>query len=123
MGEFLDYKTSPPRPGARWRSTLAGAHVLCAAAADFPGGREGAELTVEFTLLGQSFLGLNGGPNFKANEAVSFMVLTNDQHETEFRLRYIESARRMQAVVPHLVRSFDRHNVEIDDHGFLSAAQ
>ena len=54
-----------------------------AAAADYPGGREGNELTVEFTLLGQSFLGLNGGPAFKANESVSFMVLTEDQEETD----------------------------------------
>ncbi|MBA2771943.1 MAG: VOC family protein, partial [Sphingomonas sp.] len=54
-----------------------------AAPSDFPGGEEGVELTVEFTLLGQSFLGLNGGPNFKPNESVSFMVLTEDQKETD----------------------------------------
>ena len=54
-----------------------------AAVSDFPGGHEGEELTVEFTVLGQSFVGLNGGPNFKANEAVSFMVLTEDQAETD----------------------------------------
>ena len=52
------------------------------ASSDFPGGEQGEELTVEFTVLGQSFVGLNGGPNFKANEAVSFMVLTEDQEET-----------------------------------------
>ncbi len=50
---------------------------------DFPGGEKGEELTVEFTVLGQPFLGLNGGPNFKANEAVSFVVLTEDQAETD----------------------------------------
>ncbi len=50
---------------------------------DFPGGQEGAELTVEFTVLGQSFVGLNGGPNFKPNEAVSFMVVTENQEETD----------------------------------------
>jgi predicted 3-demethylubiquinone-9 3-methyltransferase (glyoxalase superfamily) len=54
-----------------------------AAAADYPGGREGDELTVDFTVLGQSFVGLNGGPNFTPNESVSFMVLTNDQEETD----------------------------------------
>ena len=53
------------------------------AATDFPGGRRGEELTVEFTVLGRPFVGLNGGPNFKANEAVSFMVLTDDQSETD----------------------------------------
>jgi predicted 3-demethylubiquinone-9 3-methyltransferase (glyoxalase superfamily) len=41
------------------------------------------ELTVEFTVLGRSFVGLNGGPNFVPNEAVSFMVLTDDQAETD----------------------------------------
>ncbi len=53
------------------------------AVSDYPGGQKGDELTVEFTLLGQSFLGLNGGPNFKPNEAVSFVVLTEDQAETD----------------------------------------
>lgn len=50
---------------------------------DFPGGQEGAELTVEFTVLGQKFVGLNGGPNFKPNESVSFMVVTGSQDETD----------------------------------------
>jgi predicted 3-demethylubiquinone-9 3-methyltransferase (glyoxalase superfamily) len=53
------------------------------APSDFPGGSEGNELTVEFTVLGQSFVGLNGGPNFKPNEAVSFMVITENQEETD----------------------------------------
>jgi len=53
------------------------------APADFPGGREGVELTVEFTVLGRKFLGLNGGPNFKPNEAVSLTVVTDSQEETD----------------------------------------
>ena len=53
------------------------------AAADYPGGQAGDELTVDFTLLGQSYVGLNGGPNFTPNEAVSFMVVTEDQEETD----------------------------------------
>ena len=53
------------------------------ASSDYPGGEEGNELTVDFTLLGQSYVGLNGGPNFKPNEAVSFMVVTEDQAETD----------------------------------------
>ena len=53
------------------------------AASDYPGGKAGDELTVEFTVLGQAFLGLNGGPNFKPNEAVSFQVYTDDQEETD----------------------------------------
>ena len=54
-----------------------------AAPSDFPGGDQSDELTVEFRLLGQSFVGLNGGPNFKPNQAVSFMVLTDSQEETD----------------------------------------
>ena len=54
-----------------------------AAVSDFPGGQRGDELTVEFTVLGQPFIGLNGGPNFKPNEAVSFMVMTENQEETD----------------------------------------
>lgn len=50
---------------------------------EFPGGKEGDELTVEFTVLGRPFVGLNGGPIFTPNEAVSFMVLTEDQEETD----------------------------------------
>jgi predicted 3-demethylubiquinone-9 3-methyltransferase (glyoxalase superfamily) len=50
---------------------------------DFPGGQAGVELTVEFTVLGVPFMGLNGGPNFKPNESVSFMVQTEDQAETD----------------------------------------
>lgn len=53
------------------------------AASDYPGGKAGDELTVEFSVLGQAFLGLNGGPNFKPNEAVSFQVYTDDQEETD----------------------------------------
>ncbi len=51
-------------------------------AADNPSTKEGEELTVEFTLLGQSYLGLNGGPTYKPTEAVSFIVLTDTQEET-----------------------------------------
>lgn len=54
-----------------------------AAPGDFPAGREGEELTVSFTVLGRAFVGLNGGPAFKPNEAVSFMVETQDQAETD----------------------------------------
>ena len=50
---------------------------------DYPGGAQGTELTVEFTVLGQAFVGLNGGPAFTPNEAVSFQVLTDDQAETD----------------------------------------
>lgn len=51
--------------------------------ADNPSMKEGEEITVEFTVLGQAFLGLNGGPNFTPNEAVSFQVYTDTQEETD----------------------------------------
>ena len=54
-----------------------------AAASDYPGGKEGNELTIEFTVLGRKFLGLNGGPNVTPNESVSFMVITENQEETD----------------------------------------
>ena len=54
-----------------------------ASPADNPAAKAGEELTVEFTVLGRAFLGLNGGPDFKPNMAVSFMVLTENQEETD----------------------------------------
>lgn len=50
---------------------------------DYPAGQQGDVLTVEFTVLGMPFLGLNGGPQFKFDEAVSFQVYTSDQAETD----------------------------------------
>ncbi|MBW8744293.1 MAG: VOC family protein [Sphingomonas sp.] len=51
--------------------------------ADYPNGKAGDVLTVDFTVLGMKFLGLNGGPMFKFDEAVSFIVHTKDQAETD----------------------------------------
>ena len=53
------------------------------APSDFPGGKKGDALIVEFTVLGIPCVGLNGGPVFKHNEAFSFQVSTNDQAETD----------------------------------------
>jgi predicted 3-demethylubiquinone-9 3-methyltransferase (glyoxalase superfamily) len=50
---------------------------------DYPGGKEGDVLTVDFTVCGMKFLGLNGGPIFPQTEAVSFQVYTDDQEETD----------------------------------------
>jgi 2-polyprenyl-6-hydroxyphenyl methylase/3-demethylubiquinone-9 3-methyltransferase len=50
---------------------------------DFPSGKEGDVLTVEFTVLGIPCVGLNGGPAFKHSEAFSFQVSTEDQAETD----------------------------------------
>jgi 2-polyprenyl-6-hydroxyphenyl methylase/3-demethylubiquinone-9 3-methyltransferase len=51
--------------------------------ADTPSGPEGYVLLVEFTLAGQPYVGLNGGPQFPFTEAVSFQVKTADQEETD----------------------------------------
>ena len=53
------------------------------APSDFPGGKKGDELTVEFTVLGIPCLGLNGGPAFKQSEAFSFQIATDTQEETD----------------------------------------
>ena len=53
------------------------------APSDFPGGKAGAVLTVEFTVCGVPCLGLNGGPAFKHSEAFSFQIATDDQAETD----------------------------------------
>ena len=50
---------------------------------NYPNGKTGDPLIVNFTVLGQACVGLNGGPTFKHNEAFSFMVLTKDQAETD----------------------------------------
>lgn len=50
---------------------------------DYPAGKEGDPLTVEFTVMGVKCVGLNGGPAFKHTEAFSFQVATDDQAETD----------------------------------------
>jgi predicted 3-demethylubiquinone-9 3-methyltransferase (glyoxalase superfamily) len=50
---------------------------------DNPSMKAGGVLTVEFTLAGRAYMGLNGGPAFKPSEAVSFMIMTQDQAETD----------------------------------------
>lgn len=51
--------------------------------ADYPSGQKGDVLLVEFTLGGQAFTGLNGGPHFTFNEAVSFQIECEDQAEVD----------------------------------------
>lgn len=53
------------------------------APSDYPDGKEGDVLVVEFTVAGVSCIGLNGGPEFKHNEAFSFQIATDDQEETD----------------------------------------
>lgn len=53
------------------------------APSDFPSGKAGDVLTVQFTVFGIPCLGLNGGPAFKQSEAFSFQIATDDQEETD----------------------------------------
>ena len=61
-------------------SKITGVHK---APSDFPGGKKGDELTVDFTVMGIPCIGLNGGPEFKHSEAFSFQVATDTQEETD----------------------------------------
>ena len=53
------------------------------APSDYPGGKAGDELTVDFTVVGIPCMGLNGGPTFKQSEAFSFQIATDNQEETD----------------------------------------
>lgn len=53
------------------------------APSDFPGGKKGDALTVEFTVCGIPCIGLNGGNTFTQSEAFSFQIATDDQEETD----------------------------------------
>ena len=53
------------------------------ATSEYPVGKAGDVLTVEFTLMGRPFVGLNGGPHFKFNEAVSFQIPVESQSDIE----------------------------------------
>src|SRR5579862_2392290 len=61
-------------------STVTGVHR---APGDYPAGKQGQVLTVEFTVVGVPCLGLNGGDTFKQSEAFSFQIATDDQAETD----------------------------------------
>jgi predicted 3-demethylubiquinone-9 3-methyltransferase (glyoxalase superfamily) len=68
-----------------YAATFPDSHVgaRLASPSDYPAGKQGDELTVEFTVLGMPFLGLNGGPHVTFNQAVSFQVFTDTQEETD----------------------------------------
>src|SRR6185369_8049911 len=61
-------------------SKVTGVHK---APSDFPDGKKGDVLTVEFTVCGIPCVGINGGPTFKQSEAFSFQIATEDQEETD----------------------------------------
>jgi predicted 3-demethylubiquinone-9 3-methyltransferase (glyoxalase superfamily) len=81
---FLWFDEGRAREAAEfYAATFPDSHVGAGHAAAKEGVGQGTELTVEFAVLGQRFVGLNGGPHFKANEAVSFMIQTDSQEETD----------------------------------------
>ena len=68
-----------------YAATFPDSRVVAAhrAPGDYPSGKQGDVLTVEFTVMGIPCLGINGGPAFKHSEAFSFQVATDDQAETD----------------------------------------
>lgn len=68
-----------------YATTFPDSHVdaVHRAPGDYPSGKQGNVITVEFTLLSLPCLGLNGGPQFHFTEAVSFQMYTKDQTETD----------------------------------------
>jgi 2-polyprenyl-6-hydroxyphenyl methylase/3-demethylubiquinone-9 3-methyltransferase len=57
--------------------------AILRAPGDYPDGKQGDVLVVEFTVAGIPCIGLNGGPHFKHNESFSFQIATDDQAETD----------------------------------------
>ena len=79
------YDTEAEAAARFYADTFPDTHVghVSRAPADNPSTKEGAALTVDFTVMGIPCIGLNGGPAFKHTEAFSFQVLTEDQEETD----------------------------------------
>ena len=69
--------------------------------ADYPSGKAGDVLTVEFTVAGVPCLGLNGGPAFRHTEAFSFQIATDDQAETDRPWEAIVGMRACQLLLGH----------------------
>ena len=82
---FLWYEGDAEAAAAFYAATFPDSSVgaVSRAPGDFPGGKKGSVLTVEFSVLGIPCVGLNGGPMFKHNESFSFQVATQDQEETD----------------------------------------
>jgi predicted 3-demethylubiquinone-9 3-methyltransferase (glyoxalase superfamily) len=82
---FLWYDRSAEEAARFYAKTFPDSAVgkVVRAPGDYPSGKSGDVLTVEFTVLGIPCVGLNGGPHVKHNEAFSFQVTTDDQAETD----------------------------------------
>ena len=81
----LWYEHNAEEAAAFYARTFPGSSVgaVQRAPTDYPGGKAGDALVVEFTVLGIRCIGLNGGPIFKHSEAFSFQVATRDQAQTD----------------------------------------
>jgi predicted 3-demethylubiquinone-9 3-methyltransferase (glyoxalase superfamily) len=81
----LWYERDAEAAATFYAATFPDSHVgkVHRAPGDYPDGKQGDALTVEFTVLGFPCIGLNGGPHFKHSEAFSFQVSTDNQEETD----------------------------------------
>jgi predicted 3-demethylubiquinone-9 3-methyltransferase (glyoxalase superfamily) len=81
----LWYNHDAQDAAAFYARTFPGSKVgaIQTAPTDFPGGKQGSVLVVEFTVLGLPCIGLNGGPEFPQSEAFSFQLATSTQEETD----------------------------------------
>ena len=82
---FLWYDGTALDAARFYAQTFPGSSVgaVLRAPGDYPNGKQGDVLTVEFTVIGIPCVGLNGGPQIKHNEAFSFQIATDDQAETD----------------------------------------
>ncbi len=82
---FLWYDGTALDAARFYAETFPGSTVgaVLRAPGDYPNGKQGGVLTVEFTVIGIPCVGLNGGPEIKHNEAFSFQIATDDQAETD----------------------------------------
>ncbi len=82
---FLWFDRDAEAAARFYAETFSDSSVLAVhrAPSDYPGGKKGDALTVEFTVAGIPCIGLNGGPMFKHSEAFSFQIATDNQEETD----------------------------------------
>lgn len=81
----LWFDTEAENAATFYAATFPDSEVLAVhhAPGDYPDGKKGDVLTVDFTVCGVPCMGLNGGPTFKQSEAFSFQIATDDQEETD----------------------------------------
>jgi predicted 3-demethylubiquinone-9 3-methyltransferase (glyoxalase superfamily) len=81
----LWYEGTAEQAARFYAETFPDTHVtsVVRAPGDYPDGKEGDVIVVEFTVMGIPCIGLNGGPEFQHSEAFSFQVATDDQEETD----------------------------------------